>query len=108
MGQTSKLLAAGYVSNEAGGPKQAYFSKESQDKLHDFQDVRAAHSMNTQPWHSNSCVSLVTILLEVSNLVAKCQKHALLFLSLFHACENCYCALFVMAKCTLDRNGRRS
>lgn len=39
MGQASKLLAAGYITYEAGGPKQAYFDKESQQSLHDVQQV---------------------------------------------------------------------
>ena len=41
MGQTSKILAAGYISNKAGGPKQAYFSEDAQKQLHDVQMVRA-------------------------------------------------------------------
>lgn len=39
VGQESKLLAAGYISTKAGGPKKAFFDKEAQAKLGNVQDV---------------------------------------------------------------------
>ena len=39
MGQESKLLAAGYISTKAGGPKKAYFDSEAQDKITKVQEV---------------------------------------------------------------------
>ena len=39
MGQESKLLAAGYISTKAGGPKKAYFDSEAQDKISKVQEV---------------------------------------------------------------------
>ena len=39
MGQESKLLAAGYISTKAGGPKKAFFDKEAQDKIGNVQEV---------------------------------------------------------------------
>ena len=40
VGQASKIAFAGYVTERAGGPKEAYFDKPSQEKLHDMQMVR--------------------------------------------------------------------
>lgn len=40
MGQTAKVLSAGYIAYKAGGPKDAYFSKEAQEELHTAQTVR--------------------------------------------------------------------
>ena len=39
VGQESKLLAAGYISTKAGGPKKAFFDKEAQDKIGNVQEV---------------------------------------------------------------------
>ncbi len=39
VGQESKLLAAGYISTKAGGPKEAFFDKEAQDKIGKVQEV---------------------------------------------------------------------
>lgn len=39
VGQESKLLAAGYISTKAGGPKKAYFDSEAQDKITKVQEV---------------------------------------------------------------------
>ena len=39
VGQESKLLAAGYISTKAGGPKKAIFDKEAQAKIGKVQEV---------------------------------------------------------------------
>lgn len=39
VGQTAKVLSAGYIAYKAGGPKDAYFSKEAQEELHTAQTV---------------------------------------------------------------------
>ena len=39
MGQESKLLAAGYITTKAGGPKEAYFDKDAQAKIGKVQEV---------------------------------------------------------------------
>ena len=39
VGQESKLLAAGYISTKAGGPKKAIFDKEAQNKIGKVQEV---------------------------------------------------------------------
>ena len=50
MGQESKLLAAGYISTKAGGPKDAYFDKEAQDKIGKVQEVLQT-PLNSQTMH---------------------------------------------------------
>ena len=44
VGQASKIAFAGYVVEQAGGPKEAYFDKPSQEKLHDMQQARSART----------------------------------------------------------------
>lgn len=39
MGQASKIAFAGYITEKAGGIKEAYFSKPAQAELHDAQMV---------------------------------------------------------------------
>ncbi len=40
VGQASKIAFAGYIVGKAGGPKEAYFDKPSQEQLHDMQQAR--------------------------------------------------------------------
>ena len=44
VGQASKIVFAGYVTERAGGPKEAYFDKPSQQALHDAQMVRSTYA----------------------------------------------------------------
>jgi len=39
VGQASKIVAAGYISAKAGGPKDAYFSKDAQESLTKTQEA---------------------------------------------------------------------
>lgn len=39
MGQGSKIAFAGYITEKAGGIKEAYFSKPAQEEFHDVQMV---------------------------------------------------------------------
>ena len=46
VGQTAKVLSASYIAYKAGGPKDAYFSKEAQEELHTAQTVGAPANQN--------------------------------------------------------------
>ncbi len=45
------MLAAGYISTKAGGPKKAIFDKDAQEKIGKVQEVRHMHQDSPSPSH---------------------------------------------------------
>ena len=78
VGQESKLLAAGYISTKAGGPKDAFFDKEAQDKIGKVQEVQ------------HTCSVMIVIYHALLTLIVLLYAFARPFCTRRYTCSTCW------------------